>query len=84
MDRQRLRERNRMNSPLNGERLRQLRRQRFLERRELAELAGISYSTLSKMEFENYVPRVSVIRAIGRALEVPPDSFLSRDWSSRC
>jgi transcriptional regulator with XRE-family HTH domain len=55
-----------------------------LERRELAELAGISYSTLSKMESENYVPRVSVIRAIGRALEVPPDSFLSRDWASRC
>ncbi len=80
---QRPRERSRMSSPLNGERLRQLRRQKFLERKELAELAGISYSTLSLMETENYLPKVSTIRKVARVLEVPPDSFLSRDWSSR-
>jgi DNA-binding XRE family transcriptional regulator len=73
----------RQRSPLNGERLRQLRRQRFLERKELARLAGIGYHTLADMENWNYMPKVSTVRAVAKALRVPPGSFLSRDWHKR-
>jgi DNA-binding XRE family transcriptional regulator len=66
VSRQRLRELGRLSSPLNGERLRQLRRQRFMERKEVAKAAGISYHTLQAMESRNYLPKVSTVRAVAR------------------
>ena len=82
-EQQKRRELGRLSSPLNGERLRLLRRQRFMERKEVAKAAGISYHTLQAMESRNDLPEVSTIRAVARVLRVPPDSFLSRDWHNR-
>lgn len=63
---------------VDGERIKALREVRILERQELADLAGVSYTTIYKMERHGHLPRLSTVRAVAKVLKVKPDEILSR------
>jgi transcriptional regulator with XRE-family HTH domain len=58
-----------------GERLRELREQAGLSQEALARAAGISTSTVSKMEQRTIDPSWSTVRALARALGVRCEAF---------
>ncbi len=62
-----------------GSKLRELRREKEMTLRQLAELAGVDYTYLSKVETEKvpYTPSADTIRAIARALGVAPMELLT-------
>lgn len=47
-----------------------LRKQRKLSQRALAELSGISYVHIARMETGDYDPRLSTLQALAKALKV--------------
>jgi len=61
---------------IHGGRVRGLREARFLSRKELAEKAGVGYSTLANLE-SGFVkrPRPETIRALASVLGVKPQSI---------
>ena len=61
-----------------GERLRQLRKERGLTLRDLAEAVGVDFTYLSKMENEKagYLPGADTIRALAEALDADPLELL--------
>lgn len=61
---------------VDGRRIKELRELRVLERKELADLAGVSYTTIYKMEKRGHVPRLSTVRAVAKALKVKPDEIV--------
>ncbi len=62
---------------LDGEQLRELRRQRGLSRLELAGRAGISLSTLARLESQSRRPcRTRTLALIARALGEDPAALL--------
>ena len=56
-------------------RLEQVRRQKLLSQRDLAEKAGIAKSTVFLIEAGRTKPRLSVMRRICEALGVAPDEI---------
>lgn len=66
-----------MTKHVDGEKVKELREAKLLERRELAALAGVSYSTLYKMEAHGHVPRLSTVRALAKVLKVSPSEILA-------
>lgn len=81
---------------LDGQKLRNERRRRLIERKELARKAGCSYSTLYKMERHGHLPRLGTVRAVAEVLRIDPYGLLidteelalsssrltaERDWS---
>lgn len=62
-----------------GSKLRELRRQKEMTLRQLAELAGVDYTYLSKVETEKlpYTPSAETIRAIARALGIDQMELLT-------
>lgn len=61
---------------VDGDVMKQLREARLLERQELADLVGVSYSTIYKMESHGHFPRRSTVRAVAKALKVRPEEIL--------
>jgi len=63
--------------PIDGEKLRQLRLGRVLSRRQLAEAAGVGYSTLANVEsgFKSRL-RPETVQRIASALRVSPRALL--------
>ena len=57
---------------VDGEKLRNLREQRFLSHRELAQCAGVSPTTVLNLEKEQAEPQRRTIRKIAGALGVEP------------
>jgi DNA-binding XRE family transcriptional regulator len=62
---------------VNGEKVRELREAKLLERQELADLAGISYTTIYKMERHGHLPRLSTVRAVAKVLKVKPEEIVT-------
>jgi len=62
---------------VNGKRVKELREAKVLERLELAEMAGVGYTTIYKMEAHDHRPRLSTIRAVAKVLEVEPAEIMS-------
>jgi transcriptional regulator with XRE-family HTH domain len=63
---------------IDGERLRELRRSRFLTRDELAEKSGVARDHIGRLE-RGEIPgesRMRTIRALAEALDVPPADLL--------
>lgn len=52
--------------------LRELRLERLLSQRDLAELAGVTQKTVVDLELGRNEPRLITIRKIASALQVPP------------
>jgi transcriptional regulator with XRE-family HTH domain len=67
-----------MNHRIDGELILALRAERVIERKELAERSGISYSTLSQLETGKRMARTATVRKIARELDVPPASLILR------
>ncbi len=58
---------------IDGERLRALRRERFLTRDELAEKSGLDRDHIGRLERDEVTnPRMATIRKLAAALEVDP------------
>jgi transcriptional regulator with XRE-family HTH domain len=58
-----------------GKRMKELRELRGLERRELARLAGVGYTTVQKMEARDYRPRSANVKAVAKVLKVRPEEL---------
>jgi transcriptional regulator with XRE-family HTH domain len=55
-----------------GKRVRRLREERALTQSELADLSGVSLSTVSRLEQTSLPVRAGTIRKLARALDVKP------------
>jgi len=65
-----------MSGRVDGDKLRQIRRARLLERTELAEVSKVSYSTIYKMEVHGHLPRFQKLKAVAKVLKVRPEDLL--------
>jgi DNA-binding XRE family transcriptional regulator len=61
---------------VDGEKVKQLREAKVLERQELADLAGVSYTTIYKMERHGHLPRLSTVRTVAKVLKVKPEEII--------
>jgi len=62
-----------------GDRLRKLRDEKFLSQRELARAAGISPTTVFKLEANQAEPHPRTIRKLAEALGIEPSKLVDRD-----
>ena len=65
-----------MSFEVNGHRLRQLRVERALTLRALAERSGVSYDTINKLELGQRPARLSTIRKLADTLGVEPRELM--------
>jgi transcriptional regulator with XRE-family HTH domain len=63
---------------VDGEKVRQLRHQRLMLRRDLAEAAGLHLNTIGKIERGEGGTHPDTIRKLGEALGVPPATLLAQ------
>jgi transcriptional regulator with XRE-family HTH domain len=62
-----------MNHRINAELLKALRVEHMIERKELAQASGVSYSTLAQLETNpNRTARTQTIKNLARALDIDP------------
>lgn len=66
-----------------GQKVRQLREERFLSMAELAEMAGISKNTLFRIETGGYSAIPRTVRKLAEALGVPPGELVTPDELKR-
>ncbi len=64
-----------------GERLRQLRTERRLSQRDLAQLAGISTNSVSLIEREEISPSVSTLQSLAGALNIKVSYFFDDEYT---
>lgn len=65
------------------DRVRELRQRRMLTQAELAEEAGITESTINRIEQGHaQAPRISTIRKIAKVLDVPAEDLISWNVNS--
>ena len=62
--------------PVDGKRLRQLRRERALSLRELAEITGVSHDGIQKLETRQRDAQPRTIRKLADALGVEPKELM--------
>lgn len=60
-------------------RLAEVRTQKLVTQRELAELAGIAQTTISAIELGKQSPRISTVRKLAAALQVDPEELIVSD-----
>ena len=65
-----------MSFDVNGQRLRQLRVERALTLRALAERSDVSYDTINKLELGQRPARLSTIRKLADALGSTPNALM--------
>ena len=65
-----------MSFDVNGQRLRQLRVQRALSLRALAERSGVAFDTINKLELGHRPARLVTIRKLAEALGVQPRELM--------
>jgi transcriptional regulator with XRE-family HTH domain len=61
---------------MDGYKVQALRRSKVMERRELAERSGISYSTLAQIETNRRTVRAATVRRIASVLGVEPEDLV--------
>ena len=65
--------------PLDGEKLRRLRRRKALSLRTLGEMAGVSYETVQRLETTDRPAMPSTVRKLADALGVEPEKLMKKD-----
>ncbi len=69
-----------MNVKADGQKLRELRRQKAIERPELARLSGVHWTTIARVELgKTRTMRVSTASKLARALKVSPGEFVGEE-----
>jgi transcriptional regulator with XRE-family HTH domain len=66
----------RMSFEVNGQRLRQLRVERALSLRALAQRSGVAFDTINKLELGHRPARLVTIRKLAEALGVEPKELM--------
>ena len=66
----------RMSFEVNGQRLRQLRVERALSLRALAERSGVAFDTINKLELGHRPARLVTIRKLADTLDVEPNELM--------
>jgi transcriptional regulator with XRE-family HTH domain len=66
----------RMSFEVNGHRLRQLRVERALSLRALAQRSGVAFDTINKLELGHRPARLTTIRKLAEALGVEPKELM--------
>lgn len=61
-----------MNVKVRGDRLKEIRRAKAIERQELAERSGVHEVTIARLELGQAHMRLKTARALARALDVDP------------
>lgn len=64
---------------VDGERLRQLRRERALSQRDLSRLTGIAHDSISQLETGKRDAQPRTIRKLAEALGVKPKELMKED-----
>ena len=64
---------------IDGERLRQLRRERALSQRDLSRLTGIAHDSISQLETGKRDAQPRTIRNLAEALGVEPKELMKED-----
>ena len=64
-----------MNVRVDGTKLRELRKQKAMERRELEEVSGVHWTTIARLELGQTTMRISTARKLAGALGVDPAEF---------
>ena len=64
-----------------GDRLRELRKQRFLTQHMLAERSGVSQVAIARIELNRAEPHFSTIHKLANALGVSPEEFVKKEDS---
>jgi transcriptional regulator with XRE-family HTH domain len=65
-----------MSFEVNGQRLRQLRVERALSLRALAQRSGVAFDTINKLELGHRPARLVTIRKLAKAFEVEPKELM--------
>jgi len=65
-----------MSFEVNGQRLRQLRVERALSLRALAQRSGVAFDTINKLELGHRPARLVTIRKLAEALDVEPKELM--------
>ena len=68
-----------MSFEVNGQRLRQLRVERALSLRALAERSGVAFDTINKLELGHRPARLVTIRKLADALDVEPKELVKEE-----
>ena len=68
-----------MSFEVNGQRLRELRLQRALSLRALAQRSGVAFDTINKLELGHRPARLVTIRKLAEALGVEPKELMKRE-----
>jgi len=64
---------------VDGMRLKELRRERALSQRELAQLSGVSYDAIAKLERGRREAQPRTVRRLAEALGVEPGELMKGD-----
>ena len=68
-----------MSHNVDGQRLRELRVEKALSLRTLAERTSVAYDTINKLELGHRPARLSTIRKLAEALGVEPKELMQRE-----
>jgi XRE family transcriptional regulator, regulator of sulfur utilization len=68
-----------MSFEVNGQRLRQLRVERALSLRALAERSGVAFDTINKLELGHRPARLMTLRKLAEALGVEPKEVMKEE-----
>jgi transcriptional regulator with XRE-family HTH domain len=68
-----------LNVEINGQRLREIRREKAIERKELEEMSGVHFATIVRIELGQSTARLATAKKIADALGVEPAEIIGRE-----
>ena len=68
-----------MNVRVDGEKLREMRRRKAMERRELGKKSGVHWTTIARLELGQTTMRLSTAKKIADALGVDPSELVGEE-----
>ena len=68
-----------MNVRVDGEKLKDMRRRKALERKDLEERSGVHWTTIARIELGQTTTRLSTVRKLADALGVDPEALVGEE-----
>lgn len=68
-----------MNVEIDGSKLREIRREKAVERKELERLSGVHFATIVRIELGQSTARLSTAKKIAAALGVEPSEIIGNE-----